>query len=284
MRAVVGYDGSPAAAAAIEAGALLLPDVHSWITYLWVPPFTSDPVRRRLRERIGNIDDLVEAVEREGEFEARRIAAMGVTLARAAGWEAEPRVEQTYGAEGAAIVRAADHVDADVVVVGSRGLGGSGAILGSVSDMVVHYATRPTLVVGHPLLSAEFGSLAAGPVVVGWDGSTGAEAALAAASRMFRGRDLVAVSVDDEGDAPAPPADGQVAHTHVRHQGRRAHGVAAAIIAAADAQGAAVIVVGSRGRSAAREIILGSVAKGTLHASNRPVLVAPDHHRAATGR
>ena len=41
MRVVVGYDGSPAAAAAIDAGALLFPGAHGWITYLWVPPFAS---------------------------------------------------------------------------------------------------------------------------------------------------------------------------------------------------------------------------------------------------
>ena len=107
-RALVGFDGSIAAAAAVEAAALLLPDVHGWITYLWVPPFTGDRVGRRLREQYGNVNDLIEAVEREGAFEAQRIMAMGVGLARAAGWEAEPLLEQTYGAEGTALVQAAE--------------------------------------------------------------------------------------------------------------------------------------------------------------------------------
>jgi hypothetical protein len=52
------------------------PDVHGWITYLWVPPFTGDRVGRRLREQYGNVNDLIEAVEREGAFEAQRIMAM----------------------------------------------------------------------------------------------------------------------------------------------------------------------------------------------------------------
>ena len=276
MRVLVGYDGSPAAGTAIEAGAALLPGAHGWITYLWGPPFASAPVRRRLQERIGNVNDLVEAVDAEGRFEAQRIAASGVALARAAGWEAVPLVEQTYGAEGAAIVRAAEEAGADVVIVGSRGLGGKDAVLGSVSDMVVHQASRPVLVVPYPMLSREFAELATGPVVVGWDGSPGAEHALATAGRVFGPRRAVAVSVEDETDVPVPPG-GNVTHVQVRQTaGRRAGGVAAAMIAAAEEHGAAAIVVGSRGRSAAREIILGSVAMGTLHRSHRPVMVVRD--------
>lgn len=276
MRVLMGFDGSMASAASIDAGALLLPDVHAWITYLWVPPFAGDRVRRRLREQIGNVNDLIEAVEREGRFEAQRILAMGVNLARAAGWEAEPLLEQTYGGEGPAILQAAEKVEADVVVVGSRGLGGTDAVLGSVSDMVVHYSSRPVVVVPHPLLSAEYESLAGGPVLVGWDGSPGAEAALAAAGRIFGQREIVAVSVDDDADAAPPAADLGVTHTHIRHpKGRRGRGVSAALAAAADEHGAAAVVVGSRGRSAAREIILGSVAMSTLHHTHRPVMVVP---------
>jgi len=284
MRVLLGYDGSPAAAAAIEAAAQLLPGAYSWITYLWVPPFTGEQVRRRLRERIGNVNDLIEAVEREGRFEAQQITARGVALARAAGWEAEPLLQQTYGAEGTALVHATESVGADVVVLGSRGLGGSDAILGSVSDMVVHYSSRPVLVVPHPLLSTEFESLADGPVLVGWDGSAGADAALTAAGRIFGQRDIVAVSVTDGADGadgPAPPVGGRVSHIQLpAARGRRTRGVAAAMAAAADEHGAAAVVVGSRGRSAAREIILGSVAMNTLHGSHRPVLVVPGPGRA----
>ena len=65
-----------------------------------------------------------------------------------------------------------------------------------------------------------------------------------------------------------------VTHTHVRPTGgRRDRGVAASMAAAAADHGAAAVVVGSRGRSAAREIILGSVAMSMLHNSHRPVMV-----------
>jgi len=285
VRVVLGYDGSPAAAAAIEAGALLFPGAHGWITYLWVPPFASEHVRKRLWEQARNIDDLIAAEDREGQREAQRITAMGVTLANAAGWAAEPLLERTYAAEGTAIAQTAERVDADVVVVAARGLGGTDAVLGSVSDMVVHYCSRPVIVVPHPLLSAEYDALGDGPVVVGWDGSTGAQSALDAAGRLFPARHIVAVSVD-ETDSVAPPsgpaAGSRITHVHLeRGRGRQARATASAVVNAADHRGAALVVVGSRGRSAIREIILGSVAMGTLHQSHRPVMVVPSPPESA---
>jgi nucleotide-binding universal stress UspA family protein len=167
------------------------------------------------------------------------------------------------------------------VLVGSRGLGGTQAVLGSVSDMVVHYCPRPVVVVPHPMLAAEYEALPAGPVLVGWDGSAGAETAYAAARRLFPERDALLVSVD-EGATAAPPADpsGEAAREVVRLNVDRGHGfhpraVSDALIACARDRNAAVVVVGSRGRSAAREILLGSVAMGTLHHSHRPVMVVP---------
>ncbi|OOK68688.1 universal stress family protein, partial [Mycobacterium kansasii] len=100
MDAIVGYDGSPGASVAIAAGALLFPGAHGWITYLWVPPFASEKVRRRLRPMARDANELAEMVEREGECEAERIVGMGVTLARAAGWHAEPLLKRTWGPEG----------------------------------------------------------------------------------------------------------------------------------------------------------------------------------------
>ncbi len=81
----------------------------------------------------------------------------------------------------------AEEHDPDLVLVGSRGLGGARAVLGSVSDMVVRYTPRPVLVAPHPLLMAEYAALAAGPVLLDWDGSAGAEAALATARNLFPG-------------------------------------------------------------------------------------------------
>ncbi|AQT83125.1 universal stress protein [Mycolicibacterium litorale] len=278
VKVVVGYDGSPQANAAIEAAAVLFPDAHGIIAHMWVPPFASDRIRRRLRVKARNIEELLALIEDEGCREAQRIAATGVALARSAGWDAEPLVQQTFSAEGVAVARAANEMQADVVLVGSRGLGGTQALLGSVSDMVAHYSSRPTVVVPSPMLSNEYAAMTDGPVVVGWDGSPGAETAATAAARLFPQRDLLLVSVDD-GTACTAPAPDQIAGRGVRHLNVdpslafRNRGIAEALAAAADDNGAAAVTVGSRGQSAVREILLGSVAMSTLHHSHRPVMV-----------
>ncbi|MER7007398.1 universal stress protein [Dactylosporangium sp. NPDC000555] len=287
-RMLVGYDGSPAASAAIEAGAQLFPRAHAWVAHMWTPPFASTSLRDRLWTGPSNIDEFVEAIEREGKREADRMAAIGVTLAGVAGWDAEPLVVRSYGGEGLRFAELSEKVDADVVLIGSRGLGGAQALLGSVSDMVVHYTDRPVLVVPHPLLIAEFAALANGPVLVGYDGSPGAQTALATATRLFPTRPLLLATVDDgqaTGDTTGPPQEGDdTAVTRLQLRGGRGmHGrsVAAALVGCARSRAAGVLVVGTRGRSAVREILLGSVAMATLHHAYLPVLVVPSGSPAA---
>ncbi|MCU7729408.1 universal stress protein [Actinoplanes sp. KI2] len=278
VRVLAGYDGSLPAGAAIDAGAMLLPSGRAWIITCWTAPFADEALRRHLRDRQTGLHELDAAIEREGAADAEHVAAMGVTLARAAGWACEPVIEQTYGGVGYAIADLAEKLDADVVVVGSRGLGGAPAVLGSVSDVVAHSTPRPVLVVPHPLLTDERADLTGGPVLVGWDGSPGAQLALDAAQKLFAGRPTILAAVTD--DAVAPPT---AAHEFLRlhaHGGHLTPGraVAEALASAARRRHAAVVVVGSRGHSAPREILLGSAAMATLHHAHRPVLVVHDAH------
>jgi nucleotide-binding universal stress UspA family protein len=275
-RILVGYDGSLPASAAIEVGASLIPRAHAWIGHLWTPPFASEGLRRRLWKGTAAIDQFVEAIEREGAEEASRLAAMGVTLAVAAGWEAEALVERAYGGEGLQFTQLIEKLHPDVALVGSRGLDGAKAMLGSVSDMVVHYASGPVLVVPHPLLIAERAAVINGPVIVGWDGSAGAQAAVAAVARLFPTRKVQLVSVDQEAEHPAATSAYEVISL-ASEGGRAASARATADTLARHARRskAALIVVGSRGRSAVREIVLGSVAVAALHRAHRPIMVVP---------
>lgn len=199
----------------------------------------------------------------------------------AAGCDAEPHLKRTWGAEGLRLAQLAEQEQADLVLVGSRGLGGTQAALGSVSDTVVHYTARPVLVVSYPMLAAEYAALADGPVLVGWDGSPCAETAFTAAERLFPGRDVLSVSVaDGEADPPqldpSQAADREIVTLRVEGgHGFHARATSDALIACANERDAAVLVVGSRGHSAAREILLGSVAMATLHHAHRPVMVVP---------
>ncbi|HEX5993961.1 MAG TPA: universal stress protein [Jiangellales bacterium] len=280
VQVLMGYDGSPAANAAMDVAAQLFPHARARIAHLWTPPIANVDLRQRLWPATGGVSEFVEAVEREGEHEAERMAATGVTLAEAAGWEAEALVLRCLGGQGLRVAELAEQVDTDVVVVGSRGLGGARAVLGSVSDMVVHYSPRPVLVVPHPLLIADYTALSGGPVLVGFDGSDGAQTALATAARLFPTRNVLPVAVD-EGDTDTATREPMASDADVIRlpfpAGHRSHGraVAASLAAYARDRAAAVLVVGSRGRSAVREILLGSVVMATLHHSYRPVMVIP---------
>jgi nucleotide-binding universal stress UspA family protein len=275
---LIGHDGSLASGAAIEDCARLLPAAHALVVHLWTPPFASEQLRRRLWKGTSQVNAFVEAVEREGQREADRIAGMGVALAQAAGWTAEPLTVRCYGGEGLQLTELARKVDADLLLVGSRGLGGARAVLGSVSDMAVHYATQPVLVAPYPLLAADNDALAQGPVLVAWDGSAGAQTALEAAVRLWPPRRFILTSVDHHPDPPtlAGLPGMTVLRVTSRHEGS-APAVADALSAAACDHGAAVMVLGSRGRSAVREIMLGSVAMSTLHRAHRVVMVVPRH-------
>ncbi|MGE2772859.1 universal stress protein [Rhodococcus sp. 1.20] len=79
---------------------------------------------------------------------SEKIATDGAELARSFGLIAEPLISSTMATASEAIVEAAEELDVDVIILGSRGLRGFKAtLLGSTSANVLHHATRPTLVI-----------------------------------------------------------------------------------------------------------------------------------------
>lgn len=182
--------------------------------------------------------------------------------------------------------------EAEVMVVGCRGLGGvSGLLLGSVSTGLIHRANCPVAVVHDEDPTLTYPSLA--PVVVGIDGSPASESATAIAfdEASRRGVELHAVHVwidhtDDFVDGYWGNLDEWAQETlserlagwaerrpevTVRqfvekdHPARRllAHGA-----------GAQLLVVGSHGRGGPTRALLGSVSTAVAHGARRPVLVA----------
>jgi nucleotide-binding universal stress UspA family protein len=155
--------------------------------------------------------------------------------------------------------------------------------------------------------------VAAGPLLVCYDGSDGAKAALAAAAAAFAGsealvacywqpfaasskrfgldlRELVQDADDinrrEEALAAALAEDGTAL---ARAAGLDAHAqpveidcpIEEAILAHADELDAAVIVLGSRSRSTIRSLLLGSTANEIVQRAPRPVYLAPSPALAA---
>ncbi|MEJ8278175.1 universal stress protein [Pseudonocardia spirodelae] len=277
-RVLVGFDGTPAAVAAVEIGALLLPTASAVLLDLWTPPFAGEALRRRVGQRARTVDELLDLVELEGAAEAERTVHLGAVVSEAAGWTASTRVARSYGGDGLRFAEIARETGAELVLLGSRGLSGMPAVLDSVTDLVVRHSPVPVLVVPHPMLTDERARVATGPVVVGWDGSPGALRALRGADSVLPGRPVVAVSV---GEATAPPADpGSGPAAGVRRVAEPAplpgpaRAVARELLRVASEEGAAVLAVGSRGRPGWQDA-LGSTTLAVLHHAHLPVLVLP---------
>ncbi len=147
------------------------------------------------------------------------------------------------------------------------------------------------------------------PILVAYDGSEGAKAAVEAAGRLFPDLPAVVVSVwpsaaavmsgsliaipagvatrayeeldkESERQAADKADEGATAAKDVgldaTARALLCHGqVWATIVDAASQEDAQAIVVGSRGRSSVKSALLGSVANGVVHHSARPVVVIP---------
>ena len=138
------YDGSDDAKNAIrETASMFGPGRSALVLSVWQAA-AALPSFAWVGAALPDIEELF-AAAREG---AERIAEEGAGLARAAGMDPTPMAAEATGPIWTAIGEACTERDVEAVVVGSRGLSGvKSLLLGSVSNGVVHHATRPVVVV-----------------------------------------------------------------------------------------------------------------------------------------
>jgi nucleotide-binding universal stress UspA family protein len=298
MQILLAIDGSAAADKALG-----LVETASW------PPETSvrvvvvhEPVQDRLAaswlgeavvdwsslewEQARRLEELARASA--ARLVARNLAAEGVLLRGRAATE---------------IVREAGEVDADLIVVGSRGQGPiETMLLGSVSAEVVDRAHCPVLVartdqVRSVILAVDGSACAAAATRFVVDGGLFPDAALTVASvvhvepPVVLGLDAAHASLSEwyvEAVDQAKRRHHEIALevvARVREVGRTATSVvvegdpASRLIAVARERGADLVVVGTRGTTGLRRLVVGSVARNVLVHSPSSVLISrgPTH-------
>jgi nucleotide-binding universal stress UspA family protein len=147
MNVVVATDGSEAAIGAARRSLdLLRPGAH--VVLVMVIPEYEDPM-----EDAGGIEGPAISYER-AERDWKKATAEGQSALDRTAAVLEPNVEVRLVPDdettGAAIVRVAHEIDADVLVVGSSRKGWLGRVFkGSVSDYVAHHAPCPVMLIRH---------------------------------------------------------------------------------------------------------------------------------------
>jgi nucleotide-binding universal stress UspA family protein len=147
---LVCYDGSSDAQSAIDCAARLMPGAETTVLSVWEAYL--DTIARSGAMgvgfgMVGSLDDDGDAADAASRAAALAIAREGAERATAAGLVAEPRIASRQAGIAFAILDVAVDLEADVVVVGTRGRGGvKSYLLGIVSHEVTQHADRPVLV------------------------------------------------------------------------------------------------------------------------------------------
>jgi nucleotide-binding universal stress UspA family protein len=232
--------------------------------------------------------------DREHEAGLQLVAG---ALERAGTSDADVRVEVPL-VTGRGVAAAVLHNtrDADLVVLGSRGLGGfPGLLLGSVSQQVAAHARVPIAVI--PAADDEGGDpVDTTSVVVGVDGSAASRQALAWAAEEARLRDLPIRAVQVRPGPEPDPADVSAAAVErdrqqqadaafaqlvedelgAHHRGVSTHvvrGRPSRVLIHDASSPTSMLVVGSRGRGGFAGLLLGSVSQQCLTHAHGPVVV-----------
>jgi nucleotide-binding universal stress UspA family protein len=146
MTALLCYDGSPSAKHAISVAADTLARQEIVLLHVWNPP--AEMLADSFSDSAEVVGPSIPELERRALDWAQNVAQEGEGLAREEGLTPIARVERSGTTVWQTILDTADDVDAELIVIGTRGRTAvQSALLGSVSNAVVHHSARPVLVI-----------------------------------------------------------------------------------------------------------------------------------------
>ena len=139
------YDGSDNARHAIARAAALLAAKEALVLHLWESWQARSPAS--VAALSGTVAGMTHELDEIAEGQSSELAEQGVGDAEKAGLEAKPLSVRGDRGVWHGILDTANRCEASLIVAGSRGLSGISAVLGSVSNGIVHHARRPVLIV-----------------------------------------------------------------------------------------------------------------------------------------
>lgn len=140
------YDGSPSAKHAISVAHATLGHKPLAVLHVWTPPLSV--VADAFAVASSSSGPTLAELERVALEWAEAVGDEGGEAARRLGFVVDVRVERTETPVWRTILDVAGEIDAELIVIGTRGATAvQTALLGSVSNAVVHHSERPVLVV-----------------------------------------------------------------------------------------------------------------------------------------
>ena len=138
------YDGSDSAKRAIAMAGELFDPQPAIVFHFWESWIAEAPALASLSRAV---EGMATELDEIGEDLSSKVTGDGVELAEQAGFDATGLSERAVGPGWMAVREAANRHECAAIVIGSRGLTGVSAALGSVSNGCVHNSHRPVLVV-----------------------------------------------------------------------------------------------------------------------------------------
>jgi nucleotide-binding universal stress UspA family protein len=146
MPTLICYDGSESSKHALSVAQATLGHKPAILVHVWNPP--DEYLADAFGTGGGSSGPSIVELERLARGRAQAIAHEGEEIARELGLQVETRVERNKTSVWRTILDLAAETDAELILVGTHGSTVvQTALLGSVSNALLHHSERPVLVV-----------------------------------------------------------------------------------------------------------------------------------------